>query len=147
MGTDSIDVVRRLVDAINRHDWRGVEGLLHPAFRRHSLAAGKPGTENAAGFLRFLEQEHETFPDATEQLLEVFADGAKVAALHRFTGTQHGRLGSYPPSGKRVQSVYIALYHVEDGGIRESWAEWDNLSELRQLGHLPKDSPVGEYLS
>jgi predicted ester cyclase len=139
MGADSIGVVRRLVDAINRHDWRAVEGLLDPTFRRHSLAAGDAGTENAADFLRFLEREHVTFPDAREELLEIFADGTKVAALHRFTGTQHGQLGSHPPSGKRVRSVYIALYHIEHGRIRESWAEWDNLSELRQLGHIPQN--------
>jgi predicted ester cyclase len=134
----AIGVVRRYVDALNRHDWRAVEGLLHPAFRRYSDAAGETGVEDAAAMLDFLRKEHEAYPDAREELLDVFAAGSRVAARHLFTGTQSGPLGPYPPTGRRVRSVYIALYDVVDGSIRESWAEWDNLSDLRQLGHLPE---------
>ncbi len=133
---DPISVVRQFVEAINRNDWTALERLLHPAFQRHSLAAGEPGVENATELVRFLKREHEAFPDAHEELLDVFACGAKVAARHLFTGTQRGPLGPYPPSGGQVRSVYIALYEVENGRIRESWAEWDNLSDLRQLGHV-----------
>lgn len=66
----------------------------------------------------------------------MFSDGTKVAARHSFTGTQLGPLGDHPPNGNRVRSVYIALYQVEDGRIREAWAEWDNLADLHQLGHV-----------
>ncbi len=55
---------------------------------------------------------------------------------HGFRGTQHGALGSYLPTGKTMNGVYIAIYHVRNGQILESWAEWDNLAGLRQLGHL-----------
>jgi predicted ester cyclase len=132
---DPITVVRRLVDAINRGDWAALRLLLHPAFRRHSMAAGGSGEENGADFVRFLQSEHHTYPDAREEILDVFSDGAKVAARHSFTGTQLGPLGVHPPNGNRVQSVYIALYQVENGCIKEIWAEWDNLTDLRQLGH------------
>ena len=137
---DPITVVRQLVEAINRSDWATLRSLLHPAFRRHSMAAGAAGEENAAEFLRFLQGEHHTFPDAREEILDLFSDGAKVAARHLFTGTQLGPLSAYPPTGNRVQSVYIALYHVENGYIKEVWAEWDNLADLRQLGHAPGDA-------
>jgi predicted ester cyclase len=134
---DPITVVRRLVEAINSSDWATLRALLHPAFRRYSMAAGGSGEENAAEFVRFLQGERHTFPDAREEILDVFSDGAKVGARHLFTGTQLGPLGGHPPSGNRVQSVYIALYQVENGCIKEVWAEWDNLADLRQLGHAP----------
>lgn len=105
----AIGVVRRFVDALNRHDWGAIEALLHPDFRRHSDAAGAPGVESGPDLLRFLREEHRAYPDAREELLDV-----------------------------RVRSVYIAIYEIVDGSIRESWAEWDNLSDLRQLGHLPE---------
>jgi predicted ester cyclase len=132
---DSIATVRQLVDAINRSDWAALRGLLHPAFRRHSAAAGGAGVETAAELLQYLEDEHQTYPDAHEELLDIFSSGSKVAARHLFTGTQLGALGPYPPTGKRVRSVYIALYRVESGLIAESWAEWDPAADLRQLGH------------
>ena len=111
--------------------------LLHAEFRRYSTAAGGSGEESAADFVRFLQSERHTFPDAREEILDVFSGGAKVAARHLFTGTQLGPLGDYPPNGQRVRSVYIALYQVENGRIKEAWAEWDNLADLRQLGHPP----------
>jgi len=110
---------------------------LHPDFRRRSAAAGAAGEENVAEFLQFLQDEHKTYPDAREELLDLFSSGQKVAARHLFTGTQLGPLGLHPPSGKKVRSVYIALYQVENGHITAAWAEWDNLADLRQLGLAP----------
>ena len=134
---DPITVVRRLVDAINHADWATLRALLHPEFRRHSMSAGGSGVETAAEFELFLRREHDSYPDAREEILDAFTDGTKVAARHLFIATQLGPLGDHPPTGKRVQSVYIALYHVVDGRIKEVWAEWDNLADLRQLGHVP----------
>ena len=134
---DPVAVIRRLVERINAGDWTGVRALLHAQFRRHSMAAGGSGEESAEDFLRFLQEEHSAYPDAREVLLEAFCAGTRVAARHQFTGTQHGPLGAYPPTGRAVSSTYIAIYRIEDGRIREAWAEWDNLADLRQLGHLP----------
>ena len=55
----------------------------------------------------------------------------------RFRGTQSGALGHTPPTGRFVESECLAIYRIEDGVITEAWAEWDNLSTLRQPGHLP----------
>jgi predicted ester cyclase len=133
---DPTTAVRLLVEAINRKDWNALHALLDPGFQRHSMAAGGSGVETASQFVGFLKEEHETYPDAHEELLDVFSSGTKVAARHLFTGTQLGALGSYLPTGRRVRSVYIALYRVEDGSIMESWAEWDPAADIRQLGYL-----------
>jgi len=134
---DPIAVIGLYVEAINRNDWASLRQLLHPDFQRHSAAAGAAGEENVADFLKFLQDEHKTYPDAREELLDLFSSGHKVAARHLFTGTQLGALGLHPPSGKKVRSIYIALYHVENGRITRAWAEWDNLADLRQLGLAP----------
>ena len=56
------------------------------------------------------------------------ADSADAAAVVK-------QLGAHAPMGRRVQSVYLALYTVQHGRIAACWAEWDNLAGLRQLGH------------
>jgi predicted ester cyclase len=58
-----------------------------------------------------------------------------VAARSQFCGTQLGRLGSYPPSGKVLSATTLAIYRLEGGRIAEAWVEWDNLYGLRQLGY------------
>lgn len=141
MTMDSIQVVRLLVAAINRADWVALEGLLDPAFRRHSLAAGSAGIETAREFIDFLKAERTTYPDAEETLLQCFTSGDMVAARHEFTGTQRGALGPHPPTNRTVRSVYIALYRVERGRLMEAWAEWDNLSDLRQLNLVAGTPP------
>ncbi|HLV02906.1 MAG TPA: ester cyclase, partial [Acidobacteriota bacterium] len=87
--------------------------------------------------IRFLRDEFMTFPDGQETLLDLFADGDRVAARHRFAGTQKGPLGSLPPSNKTLSAEYLAVYRLESGRIVEAWVEWDNLNSLKQLGHIP----------
>jgi predicted ester cyclase len=128
-------LVREFVAAINAQDWFRLAELLDPAFVRHSVAAGQPGVRSAVDLIEFLKQEYVTFPDATEELLDLVTEGDKVAARHMFSGTQAGALGPYPPTGKRMTATYLAIYRVEAGRLCEAWAEWDNLAGLRQLGH------------
>lgn len=128
--------VQAFVDAINSQDWARLDLLVAPDFVRHSIAAGESPVRSRAELVDFLRHEYETFPDAQETILDIFAEGEKVAVRHHFRGTQHGAMGAYLPSGKTVNSEYIAIYRVRNGQILEAWAEWDNLASLRQLGHL-----------
>jgi hypothetical protein len=64
--------VRLLVDTLNRNDWPALQKLLHPTLRRHSMAASESGEETASQFVQFLKAEHQTYPDAHEELLDVF---------------------------------------------------------------------------
>ena len=61
----------------------------------------------------------------------------KVAVRVRFRGTQACILGTYPPTGKPVDSEYLAIYRIEGALIVEAWVEWDNLASLKQLGFFP----------
>ena len=135
MQAESKSIIRAFVDAINAKDWVRLRSVLAPDFRRHSVAAGEPGVCSAEELIRFLMAEYATFPDANETLLDLVAEGDKVAARHLFRGTQLGAMGQFPPSGKVVEATYLAIYRIENGCIAEAWAEWDNLAGLRQLGH------------
>jgi steroid delta-isomerase-like uncharacterized protein len=135
MPVDNKVLVRDFVDAVNRQDWPAVRRIVDPEFVRHSVAAGEPGVRCAEDLIAFLRTEFETFPDAVETLLDLVAEDDKVAARHRFRGTQLGPMGPHPPSGRVLSATYLAIYRIEGGRITEAWAEWDNLHGLRQLGH------------
>ncbi|HEX7086833.1 MAG TPA: ester cyclase [Vicinamibacterales bacterium] len=133
MPTNS-DVIRAFVDALNAHDWDALDRLVAPDFVRHSAAAGKPGVRSRDDLKAYLRRELETFPDAREEILDIFGERDRVAVRHRFSGTQRGRLGPHPATDRRMTSEYLAIYRLESGLIVEAWAEWDNASSLRQLG-------------
>lgn len=129
-------VIRDFVDAVNAQNWVKLRGLVSADFVRHSSAAGSAGIHNRDDLIRFLQDEYRTFPDAHEGIIEMMVDGEKVAVRHHFRGTQRGALGPYPPTGKVMDSEYIAIYLVREGQVLEAWAEWDNLAGLKQLGHI-----------
>jgi len=57
----------------------------------------------------------------------------------RFTisGTQSGRWGVLPPTGKRVQLEAIVILQLCDGRVVRQRGIPDKLTALRQLGVLP----------
>ena len=130
-------IVQAFVDAVNNQDWQAIETLVAANFARHSNAAGEIGVHSRLDLIKFLRAEYITFPDANEQIVDILGEGDKVAVRMRFRGTQAGILGTYPPTGKPLDSEYLAIYRIEGGLIVEAWAEWDNLASLKQLGLLP----------
>lgn len=128
-------VVQHFIAAVNAQDWDAVLRVVDRDFVRHSRAGGE--IRGADTLIEFLKGEFAAFPDARESCSLSFASESFVATVMTFSGTQTGRLGNYPPSMKRLDSPYVAVYRVESGLIVEAWAEWDNLSSLRLLGHIP----------
>src|SRR6185312_2009209 len=113
------EVVRAFVEAVNRRDWQALETLVAPDFARRSMAAGAP-VSSRQELIQFLHAEYATFPDAKEEIAELVAGSDKVAVRMRFRGTQFGPMGSYPPTGRPVESEYLAIYRVEGGVIVEA---------------------------
>jgi steroid delta-isomerase-like uncharacterized protein len=133
MTQENKSLVCAFVEAVNAQDWKRTRALLAPDFQRHSVAAGQ--IKSAEELITFLQAEYLTFPDANELLLDLVAEGSKVAARQEFSGTQLGPMGVYPATGRVLRATYLAIYRISNGVIAESWAEWDNLAGLRQLGH------------
>jgi predicted ester cyclase len=133
---DAKQIIEAFVRAIDSPDSASLESLTAPDFARHSIAAGDPRVQRRSDLLVFLCSEFEIFSNARETILDIFAQGEKVAVRHSFRGTQHGRMGSYPPTGKSMNPEYIAIYRVRNRQLVEAWAEWDNLAGLRRLGQL-----------
>lgn len=83
-------MVRAFVDALNRQDWEALDRLVAPEFVRHSAAAGELGAGSRDDLKWFIRSEYSTFSDAHETLEDLVAEGDRVAARHRLTGTQTG---------------------------------------------------------
>ncbi|MBA1145901.1 ester cyclase [Ectothiorhodospiraceae bacterium WFHF3C12] len=135
MSDTNKELVRAFVEAINASAWTDLRTIVSPGFVRHSYAAGEPGVRSLDDLIGFLESETTAFPDGKEDLLDLIAEDDKVAARHRFIGTQSGPLGPFPPSNRKMVADYIAIYRIEEGRIVEAWVEWDNKAGLAQLGH------------
>ena len=80
-------------------------------------------------------------PDYRAYVEDLIAEGDRVVTLLRFTGTQTGTFQdiagrTLPPSNAKLDESEILIFRIADGKIVESWATWDRLSVLRQLGAI-----------
>jgi steroid delta-isomerase-like uncharacterized protein len=131
-------LVRAFVEAVNQQDWQRFDDLVAPGLLRHSSTAGQGQIQGREQLREFLKGEFITFPDATETINFLVAEGDRVAVHSGFTGTQHGPMGNFPATGKTLRADFISLYRIAGGRIAEVWVEWDCLNGLIQLGHLPR---------
>lgn len=91
MSAENKSLVRAFVEAVNAQNWPRVMTMLAPDFQRHSSAAGEPEVRSAMDLVAFLQGEFATFPDATETLLDLVAEGDRVAARHHFAALSWGQ--------------------------------------------------------
>jgi predicted ester cyclase len=89
-----------------------------------------------------VQRAHAAFPDYHE-LEEMIAEGDKVVVRLTITGTQLGKWGPLPPTGKPVRFEEIVILRFVDGKVVEQRGLPDNLAALRQLGVVPTPPAQG----
>ena len=134
---ESVGIVRTMIDLVNHRDLDALSSVIADDIVRHSAATPGVAVTSLDEFKAFLEQDFAGIPDAVQEVDISFGAGDKVAVRARYIGTQTGQMGPFPPSGKRVELPFMAILRIENDKIAEMWVEWDNISFLTQLGHLP----------
>lgn len=115
-------LVRRLIDeVVNPRD---------PA-RLDELATGG----FAARAREWIGPFRDAFPDFEMEIVELIAEGDRVAAHFRCSGTNRGPWRGAEPTGRRFEAVdEIYLFTVEDGKLASGFGLEDDEKRSRQLG-------------
>jgi predicted ester cyclase len=118
-------VVRHFVDdAVGQRD----PGVLD------EFAAG----EFARAARRWVQPFQSAFPDFEMEIVELVAEGDKVVAHFRCSGTHRREWLGVPPTGRRFEQVdEIYIFEVRDGKVVSAVGVEDNLTRMRQLGINP----------
>jgi steroid delta-isomerase-like uncharacterized protein len=128
-------VVRRFADLINSHDVDGAFALARPDFIDHAFPPGTPpGVESSR---QFFKSQFVAFPDMRAKVLDMTAEGDKVAYRIEVEGTHQGPLMGISPTGKHVKWTVMSFARVADGKIAEQWSEMDTMGLMQQLGVIP----------
>jgi len=131
------EIVRSFADAGNRYDLEAFGTLLAPDFLRHCEATPEVNVTSREEFKQFYRETAKTFSDQQMILDTLVAEEDSVAFWGKFSGTQDGPMGPFPPTGRRLESEIGGMFRIEAGKIAELWVTWDNLAGLVQLGHFP----------
>lgn len=131
MSTQAQNLVRRLIDAINRQDYDALQDLIDPDYVYRT-----PGDElrGVVGLQGLLTAYHRGFPDLELVIDDMFGAGDRVATAFTFKGTHLGEVMGVPPTGRRV-SVHGTIHsRVEGGRLVEEWELLDLATMYQQLG-------------
>ena len=128
------DIVRRYQEIYNSNDLDRLTEVVSEDLLTPNIIPGIPqGLEGAKAAHRLMLAG---FPDYQTLIEDMIAEGEKVAARIKMTGTHTGEFMGIPATGKRVEFTGIYIARISNGKILEHWGEEDSLSLLQQLGVL-----------
>jgi steroid delta-isomerase-like uncharacterized protein len=135
--TDNAEILAQFMRQVwNQGDAAAVDQFLADSYIIHS-DPGDPWdgqTLSRAAFRERLVLSRAPFPDLRFELLEVVADGDRVAIAWTMHGTQTGRLGDRAPTGREIRAQGMTIYYFRDGLITGHRQVVDRLTVARQLG-------------
>jgi steroid delta-isomerase-like uncharacterized protein len=124
-------VVQAFYDAINRREFDTLAQSSHPDLTfYHQLDTPHYGDE---GFVASEQQNFEAFDDWTMPIIEMIAEGDKVAAYLVFQGIHSGVHQGLPATGKHIRFSLLMLLTLKDGQIIEKRAHFDRTDIRNQL--------------
>jgi ketosteroid isomerase-like protein len=127
-------VVRRYLEESTGGRVAHLDEVLAPTYR--STLPGWPPLDRE-GDKQMVQAFYAGFPDLRPSIEEQLAEGDRVATRVTWRGTHTGTFQGIPPTGRAVTMAVLRLDRIEGGRIAESWAQFDALGVMQQLGVLP----------
>ena len=116
---------KRVFEALSQGDLTAAQKVLGPGLQEGANASAKAAKR--------------ALPDVKIELEDMVAEGDKVVARWRATGThkgaaKHAFFGSVKGSGKALDVEGITILRFEGGSVVETWGLTDELGAAKQVG-------------
>jgi steroid delta-isomerase-like uncharacterized protein len=92
---------------------------------------------------QFIAAINNAFPDLHNNIVDMVAEGDKVAVRFDVIATHKGEFLGIPPSGKKVSFGGTAFLTIIDGKVSEEWATADMMGLMQQIGAIPAPRSTG----
>jgi predicted ester cyclase len=90
-----------------------------------------------------VEMVRRAFPDLSVEVLDLIAEGDRVAAFLRLSGTNTGTYHRGGATNRRASMRAFFIWRVANGRLAESWGVADRFDFLQQLGIIGSDDELG----
>jgi predicted ester cyclase len=128
------NIVRLYQEIYNSNDLDRLTEVVSEDLLTPNIMPGIPhGLEGAKAAHRIMLTG---FPDYQTIIDDMIAEGDKVAARIKMTGTHSSEFMGIPLTGRRISFTGIYFARIAGGKIVEHWGEEDGVSLLQQLGVL-----------
>jgi len=135
------DLVRRDNEEVwNKGNLEIMDELYSADFVRHFLPNGSE-TKGLEELRDHIRNHRKAFPDWTEEIKQIVAEGDLVVTHFSSTGTNTGSFLGNSPTGKKIRIDEMSIVRIANGKIVEQWLLPDLLSLNQQLGLIPSPAP------
>jgi predicted ester cyclase len=90
-----------------------------------------------------VEMVRRAFPDLSVEVLDLIAEGDRVAAFLRLSGTNTGAYRRGGATNRQASMRAFFIWRIADGHLVESWGVADRFDFLQQLGIIGSDDELG----
>ena len=127
-------IIQRLVDELNKGNLAILDESLADNFIRTN--PNQPDMDKE-GYKQFITGINNSIPDIQCTIVDMVAEGDKVAYRTHITGTHNSDIMGIAPTGKQFKITEDYFSHLESGKIVEHNNLYDTLSFYQQLGVTP----------
>ena len=135
-------LVRRLYEeGFNEGNLDVVDELVAPDVVTHDpiILDAPTGPDSIRGGIEMIRT---AFPDFHVEVLDLLAEGDRVASFLSMSGTNTGDYRRGGATHKKGTMRAFFLWRVADGRLAESWGMADRFQFLQQLGMIPSDGEL-----
>ena len=122
----------------NEKDLNIVDKFVHTSYTIHT-DTGDPWEGKTLDLEEFKVRLHysfDSFPDINFDIESAISDGNYVAITWIMTGTNLGKIGGFPPTGKSIKTKGVTIYHFEKGKVCGHSQVFDRTTVMKQLGFM-----------
>ena len=131
-------MVRQFFEAADRQDIEGMGQLASSTNYSFHFPGMPPMDWNT--HKQFFTAFTNAFPDLRHDIVDLVAEGDKVAVRFNVTGTHKGELQGIPPTGKKVSFIAMDFITLIDGKIVEDCLSVDMMGLMQQIGAIPTNA-------
>ena len=124
-------VLRAHHEVWNQGNYDVIPEIYAKDFKSHFICGLE--IEGLDGVQEFISGHHQSFPDWTEKVVDIIADGDRVVTRYVSTGTHEGEFQGIAPTGRKISISEVSIHRVLNGKIVEQWGFPDGLSHIQQL--------------
>jgi steroid delta-isomerase-like uncharacterized protein len=140
-------IVRQFFELLDRHDTERIGQLVVSNTHYSFHIGGMPSTVDWNEHKRLLAGVNNAFPDLHHEIVDMVAEGDKVAIRLSVIGTHKGEFQGIPPTGKKLSLDEMGFITLINGKISEGWISADTMRLIQQIGGLPPTAAASSSIS
>ena len=109
---------------------------ISPDFTEHEMMPME-GMTDAEAMAAGMDMLGNAITDFEFVIIDMIAEGDKVAVIGTWTGTHSGDFMGMPATGNEFEIPVFDLFRIEDGLITDHWGVTDNLAFGMAFGMMP----------